>query len=204
MAFTLDVSVVLPFADDEEVIGMAVRRLASHLRQHDLRFEIIAVDEDSGDNSHAVLALLRPDLPELRISSAPGRGRGAQTGVQRARGRVLWLIHPYAATSPLAPFGRAYRRILRREVDLLTVDHRYIVCHRTNCLPAIEGARGAGTSFLRRVAKRAEARGLAVETLIIGGASRHAYDLTQWPLGRWLAALAPARFSPTRLDRYRR
>ena len=53
-----DVSVVVPFADDEDVIGTAVRRLASHLTEREISFEIIAVDEDSGDNSHAILALL--------------------------------------------------------------------------------------------------------------------------------------------------
>ena len=203
MAYTLDVSVVIPFADDEDVIGLAVRRLARHLRAYGVSFEIIAVDEDSGDNSHAVLALLRPGLSELRITSAPGRGRGIATGAQRARGRVLWLVDALAANSPLAPFGRAYRRIIRREVDLITVDHRYVVCHRTNTLAAIDGLRGSGATLHRRLAKRAEGRGLAVETLIIGGAARPR-ELGGWPLTRFLAGL-PGRLGNNYLvERYRR
>src|SRR5678810_56231 len=78
-----DVSVILPFGDDEEFVGIAVRRTAEHLRGLGLAFELLAIDEDSGDNSHAVLALLRAEVPELRVTHAPGRGRGP----------VLSLIH---------------------------------------------------------------------------------------------------------------
>ena len=56
--FEFDISVVIPFADDEERIGLAVRRVAEALRAAGRTFEIIAVDEHSGDNSHAVLALM--------------------------------------------------------------------------------------------------------------------------------------------------
>ena len=63
----LDLSVIVPFGDDEEVIGAAMRQLAAALRASGLTFEIIAVDEDSADNSHAVLALVRPEISELRV-----------------------------------------------------------------------------------------------------------------------------------------
>ena len=79
-----DVSVILPFGDDEEAVGIAVRHTAQHLRGIDLKFEILAIDEDSGDNSHAVLALLRAEVPELRVTHAPGRGRGVDVGAGRA------------------------------------------------------------------------------------------------------------------------
>src|SRR5678810_512030 len=78
-----DVSVILPFGDDEEFVGIAVRRTAEHLRALGLAFEILAIDEDSGDNSHAVLALLRAEVPELRVTHAPGRGRGVDVGAQQ-------------------------------------------------------------------------------------------------------------------------
>src|SRR6188768_3410756 len=88
----LHVSVILPFGDDEDFVGIAVRRTAEHLRGLGLAFEILAIDEDSGDNSHAVLALLRAEVPELRVAHAPGRGRGFDTGIARAQGRAVWLI----------------------------------------------------------------------------------------------------------------
>jgi len=39
-----------------------------------MSFEILAVDEDSGDNSHAVLALLRAEVPD---SASPTRRAAA-------------------------------------------------------------------------------------------------------------------------------
>jgi hypothetical protein len=188
----LDVSVIVPFADDEDLIGSAVRRLAAHLRENTLSFEIIAVDEDSGDNSHAVLALLRPEVPELRISNAPGRSRGPAVGAHRARGRVLWMISPRAAATPLAPFGRAYRRVQRHEVDLVSVDGRFTVCHRVRVLPLIDSLRGNTLAFQRRLARRAAARGLTVDTQVLGRAPAPRFSAPaalQRPIARLFAVL---------------
>lgn len=189
-----DLSVVVPFADDEDVIGTAVRRLAEHLSQRDLSFEIIAVDEDSGDNSHAILALLRPDLPELRISNAPGRGRGYAYGAHRARGRALWLIGAHeAARAPLSPMGRAYRRVARGEADMVSVEQRFVICHRLHCLPAIEGMRGIGWSFQRKLVKRCASRRLVVDSQLIGGSRALPRGrINPRPLSRLIGALAPA------------
>src|SRR4051795_2518898 len=107
-----DVSVVLPFGDDEEAVGIAVRRTAEHLRQLGLGFEILAIDEDSGDNSHAVLALLRSEVPELRVTHAPGRGRGVDVGVARAQGTLLLISTPDVASGSLDGAGDACRRLL--------------------------------------------------------------------------------------------
>src|SRR6266513_5391277 len=96
-----DVSVILPFGDDEEAVGIAVRRTAEHLRGLGLAFEILAIDEDSGDNSHAVLALLRADVPELRVTHAPGRGRGVDVGCARAQGTLLLVTTPDVAAASL-------------------------------------------------------------------------------------------------------
>ncbi|MGH2898957.1 MAG: hypothetical protein ACRDMZ_09820, partial [Solirubrobacteraceae bacterium] len=87
-------SVILPFGDDEEAVGVAVKRTAEYLRGLSLAFEILAIDEDSGDNSHAVLALLRAEVPELRVTNAPGRGRGVDVGAARAQGAVLLVSTP--------------------------------------------------------------------------------------------------------------
>ncbi len=159
---TYDVSVILPFSDDEEVIGRACRRIARHLRELGARFEILAMDEDSGDNSHAVLALVRGEVPELRVLVVDDAERGFAEGVRQARGRVLWLVTPSAATSALAPFARAWRRVAGGECDVAVVDGRFAVCHRTRCLPVIESLR-SGDGYPGRLAKRAAARRLAVE-----------------------------------------
>jgi glycosyltransferase involved in cell wall biosynthesis len=169
-----EVSAIIPFGDDEDVIGSAVQRVAAHLRDLGVPFEILAVDEDSGDNSHAVLALLRAQVPELRVLHAPGRGKGFDSGIARAQGRVLWLIEPGAAVHPIAGFTRALDQI-RDEgplgKDAAVVRGRYAVAHRTRALAVASGLRGTGDVYFRRLAKRLAARGLRLDVQLGGGAS---------------------------------
>jgi glycosyltransferase involved in cell wall biosynthesis len=171
MAAPYDVSVILPFRDDEDVIGNAVQRIATHLRELGLSFELLAVDEDSGDNSHAVLALLRGQIPELRVQHAPLRGRGGEAGIARAQGRVLFVLSPHAALSPLATFQRAHEQVLADTVDAVVVRQRFAVAHRVRVLAAASGLRGTGSALLRRMSRRLAAAGLRVDVQELAGAA---------------------------------
>jgi len=157
-----DVSVILPFADDEEFVGVAVRRTAEHFRNLGLAFEILAIDEDSGDNSHAVLALLRAEVPELRVTHAPGRGRGIDAGAARAQGTLLVVSTPDVAAASLDGVGDACRRLLANEGDAEVALGRYTVAHRVRALAAFRGARLLGPAMHRRLAKRLQVRQLSM------------------------------------------
>lgn len=157
-----DVSVILPFGDHEEAVGIAVRRTAEHLRGLHLSFEILAIDEDSGDNSHAVLALLRAEVPELRVTHASGRGRGVDAGAGRAQGTLLVVATPDVAAASLDGMGDACRRLLAGDGDAEVALARYTVAHRVRSLIAFRGARLLGPAMHRRLAKRLELRQLSV------------------------------------------
>jgi hypothetical protein len=157
-----DVSVVLPFGDDEEFVGIAVRRTAEHLRGLGVAFEILAIDEDSGDNSHAVLAMLRGEVPELRVTHAPGRGRGVDAGAARAQGTLLVIAAPDVAAGALDGLGDACRRLLAADGDAEVALTRFTVTHRIRSLSAIRGARFIGPAMHRRLAKRLQVKNLAV------------------------------------------
>src|SRR5215510_10429544 len=157
-----DVSVILPFGDDEEAVGIAVKRTAEYLRGLGLSFEILAIDEDSGDNSHAVLALLRAEVPELRVTHAPGRGRGVDVGAGRAQGTLLLVATPDVASASLDGAGDACRRLLSGEGDGEVALGRYTVVHRMRALAAVRGTRLIGAAMHRRLAKRLQMRSLAV------------------------------------------
>ena len=157
-----DVSVVMPFGDDEEFVGIAVRRTAEYLRGLGLAFEILAIDEDSGDNSHAVLALLRAEVPELRVTHASGRGRGVDAGASRAQGTLLVVTSPDVVAGSLDGIGAACRRVLAGEGDAEIALTYYTVAHRVRALPAIRGARLVGPAMHRRLAKRLEVKSLVV------------------------------------------
>ena len=157
-----DVSVILPFGDDEEAVGIAVKRTAEHLRGLGLSFEILAIDEDSGDNSHAVLALLRAEVPEVRVTHAPGRGRGVDVGVARAQGTLLLVSTPDVASGSLDGAGDACRRLLAGEGDAEVALTRFTVARRIRALAAFRGARLIGAAMHRRLAKRLQLHHLAV------------------------------------------
>jgi hypothetical protein len=188
----LDVSVVMPFGDDEDVIGTACQRVARHLEELGLAFEILAVDEDSGDNCHAILGLVRGAMPELRILSGVTPGRGFAAGASAARGRVLWLIEPAAALRSLAAFGRAHGRVRRGELDLAVVRGCFTVGKRARLIAVMEGAPGRGLLFERRLVRRAERRGVAVEAYELGGTQSGARRLANRLRGRLAVAFGGA------------
>ena len=185
---TLDVSVVIPFADHEDLIGAACGRIARHLAELGLSFEILAVDEASGDNSHAVLGLLRRSLSPLRIIAGARPGRGFAMGSACARGRVLWLVEPHSALRSLAPFGRAHTRVVRGELDLAVVRGRFSVMKRSRALGLVDAIAGAAGAFERRLVRRASSRGLNVESYEVGSAERPIVGLADRV--RWRLAVA--------------
>jgi hypothetical protein len=162
-----DVSVIMPFGDDEEFVGIAVRRTAEYLRALNVAFEILAIDEDSGDNSHAVLALLRAEVPELRVTHAPARGRGVEVGVLRAQGTLIVVATPDVASASLDGVGDSCRRLLAgNNGDAEVALARYTIAYRVRSLIAFRGARLIGPAMHRRLAKRLQVRNLNVR---VGG-----------------------------------
>jgi hypothetical protein len=161
-------SIVLPFADHEDVVGGVCRRLASHCRSLAIDFEILAVDEGSGDNSHALLALMRTEVPELRVVTGPAPHRGFTLGADLARGRALLLVEPDAAARSLAPLANALERVAAG-LDLILLPGRFAVAKRTRILSVLDPGRARGLGFEHRLARRAMRRGLAVEVWSQGG-----------------------------------
>ncbi len=168
-----DLSVILPFGDDEEAVGVAVRRTADYLRAAGLRFEILAIDEDSGDNSHAVLALLRADVPELRVTHAPGRGRGVDVGVARAQGTLLVITTPEVASASLDGVADACQRLLAARGDAEIALGRFTIAHRVRALVVFRGGRLVGAAMHRQLAKRMQLKQFAVTVTPSAGVVSH-------------------------------
>jgi hypothetical protein len=155
-----DLSVIVPFGDDEDTVGALVSRAAAHLAAQGTAFEIIAVDEGSGDNSVALLAYLRERMPALSIRAAePGTGFAA--GARVARGRTLLLWEPARAHAPLGPLAWARARV-DGAVDVALVPGRYVAARRARAWRAVERARGRGATFERQLARQARRHGLLV------------------------------------------
>ena len=156
------VSAILPFRDHEEVIGTAVARVARHLRERNIDFELLAVDADSRDNSAALLSLIRPQHPELQLLAAPPR-LAHEHAVREARGRVLWLSTPDLLDPSLEAFDDAYARITKGACDLLVARERIALGYRRQLVEIFRGMRTHGDKLPRSLVGRARRRGLRVE-----------------------------------------
>ncbi len=141
-----------------------ILRIASHLRSMQVGFELLVVDEGSGDNTLAILALLRGQHPELEILHA-GAGQGLRVGAERARGRVV-VVSDLQNEAPMAMLGFALGR-LERGADVVSLDGRFIVFRRTRALRAIDALATHHRSIEpdRRFARRAKSLGLGVAIL---------------------------------------
>ena len=89
------ISVVIPFYNEEDNIPAVLEEAVDVLRRQGCAFEIIAVDDGSGDQTPELLKSFTGRIPELRIITHPrNRGQGAAffSGFQAAQGEVLVTI----------------------------------------------------------------------------------------------------------------
>jgi dolichol-phosphate mannosyltransferase len=82
-------SVVIPARDEEGCIASTVEHLHLELRLHDLRHEIVVVDDGSGDRTWSILEQLKLRIPNLvptQNTGPHGFGRAIIWGLNRAQG----------------------------------------------------------------------------------------------------------------------
>jgi hypothetical protein len=153
--------VIVAVGDDEDRVGHAIRKIVTHLRALGCQFEVLAVDERSGDNSLALLALLQRQFPELHVLAGANAGEGFGRGVAAARGRSLLLVDP-RRDPQLGPLQWALGRIEAGR-DAVLLKGRYVVARRLPTWTALSQSRGRGEDFERAFARKARAAGLDLE-----------------------------------------
>ncbi len=88
-----EVSVVTPMHDEAENVAPLIAEIVAALVEFE--FEIIAVDDRSGDDTLGALRLVQESVPELRIfahARQAGQSRALRTGVLAARAPVVVTI----------------------------------------------------------------------------------------------------------------
>ena len=86
------VSIVVPIYDEEESIPLFLRSLFAVIDQLPYCFEVITVDDGSGDNSHALLkeaAAKRPELKVIRFVRNLGQTAAIMAGIDHAAGEII-------------------------------------------------------------------------------------------------------------------
>lgn len=85
-------SLILPAHDEAACLGPVLREAHGQLAAVFADFEILVVDDGSGDGGDAVVRGLQAELPGLRLLQHPrrrGYGRALRTGFAAARGELV-------------------------------------------------------------------------------------------------------------------
>jgi hypothetical protein len=114
---SIDVTVIVPMRDLEKRVAPIVRAAAKVeslvTREDDggtPTFEILALDQRSGDNTLSVLSLLHGQIPNLRTLQDLDPGTAIKRATRVARGRV-WLVVDHEIDPELAAWavGQVFR-----------------------------------------------------------------------------------------------
>ena len=91
-AAPLDVSIVLPCFNEEQHVRAEVDRICAALDHSGLRYELLAYDDGSTDNTAAELQAAESSHPALRVTvfrRNGGAGTARRIGTEQARGRIV-------------------------------------------------------------------------------------------------------------------
>lgn len=111
----MQLSVVIPMFDEAESAADLVREVAAALEGR-LAYEIVVVDDGSGDGTAARLERVRRELPALRVlrhCRNAGQSAAILTGVRNARGRWIATLDGDGQNDP-ADIPALWQRVIRR------------------------------------------------------------------------------------------
>ena len=89
----VDVSVVVPVYDEEDVLPLLVERLRPVAESWGVTYEVLCVDDGSTDATPVVLQRIRREWPQVRVvrlRANAGHQAAISAGLARARGR--WVV----------------------------------------------------------------------------------------------------------------
>lgn len=86
-------SVVLPVYNEEKVIASTIHKIVDLFKRMDMDWEVVAVDDGSGDKSYDALKALETEYPNalvvVRHPYNKGNGATIKTGIKTATGEVI-------------------------------------------------------------------------------------------------------------------
>jgi len=112
----LELSVIIPAYNEEKRLPKTLAIVSRFLEGQDLSYEIIVVDDGSGDKTKEVtLAAKIPNLRYVTYGHNRGKGFAVHFGVECARGN--WILFTDADNStPIEEFAKLWRSTDRYEV----------------------------------------------------------------------------------------
>lgn len=158
-----DVSIILRVRDQEKQIAAMVRgagQIEARVQREVgdgrlLVFELLALDERSGDNTLSVLSVLHGQVPNLRTLQDVEIGSAIRRASRVARGDV-WLVIDHPVDSDLAAWGVS--QVLRGQRAAI-VPGEILVVHRDVGATVLRNLAGGLVSAQNTVVRHLRARG---------------------------------------------
>lgn len=88
----MNLSIVIPAYNEKESLPTLLRKIDDVVKQMNLQYEIVVVDDGSSDGTDAVLKELKPQLPELRailFRKNYGKSAALSEGFKFSRGEII-------------------------------------------------------------------------------------------------------------------
>ncbi|MGH9171657.1 MAG: glycosyltransferase [Acidimicrobiales bacterium] len=117
-------SIVLPAHNEVELLEGAVAELASALRQRELDFEIVVVENGSTDGTAELAHKITAPVPELRVVELerPDYGAAVATGFRASRGDIV--VHFDVDLIDMAFLGEGTALIESRQAGIVLASKR--------------------------------------------------------------------------------
>lgn len=117
-----DISIVIPAFEESERIGNSLRKIIEYVAGQSLRFEIIVVDDGSGDDTSAVAERIlsaQTACPHrvIRYEQNRGKGYAVRTGLSAASGDIAIFTDADLST-PIDELPKLVRPIQADEFDI--------------------------------------------------------------------------------------
>ena len=118
-------SVVIPFYNEEENVRDAILSHEKMLRSHKIDYEIIAVNNGSSDNTGEILEDMQSKrLKIVTIRKNIGFGNGLIQGFKKAQGSVIGYTAGDNEIPPMVLL-KVYRKLLQENLDICKVTRTF-------------------------------------------------------------------------------
>ncbi len=134
----MKLSVVIPAHNEVESIGATVEALVAELRAQEVPYEIVVVDDNSGDGTGDVVRAISerdPAVRCIRSPRSPGFGQAVRSGLDEYTGDAIAIVMADLSDSP-ADLVRYYR-VLEEGFDC-AFGSRFIRGGKVNDYPKVK------------------------------------------------------------------
>lgn len=178
-----DLSILLLYRDDEDVILRAVQSLCAAFANTNTRLEIVPVDLGSGDNSGAIMKII-PTKCALQPSSPIASRSLFGPALEVARGQVLCVLDPAAAIASSSLLEDAYQQVAWRGCDAVQLAPHCMMLRRDRNERAMRSMVGIPMNIHARLTRAVvgSGRSLKSRTPKVSGWPKVGYlgNATQW------------------------